>query len=680
MAPVVVKCVVSYSSQDPVHKLDNLLTAQGGNWKRWLCASDDRSGVMEAELQLDRAYHIGYVDIGNCGSAYVELLVGRSSWPRSREYVTLLPATMFMNPMESKAGKNKMVVRMFNESLLSEEGRSEMWDRVRIICRQPFRKDLQFGLSFLRLRTPDTEVPTPSPPRVEVPSVTKVRHNSSSRKESTASTSTAPPQACGTETNEAIESTKSRLLKLAGTSEDGTSEHLGRSARMVVAAASRQKNRHTRGDRTTDTPTGVVNQFEILKFLGSLDFSKMDVDTVMYSDLKMQYKQVLGRKLTAEEKRVFFQTTQQYLEQYFSQNKDSENRQQANGHSTTSPEKVEAAVTESVTILRDTSSKTNTPQSTRKRGGKGKQPMLPTPVTTTTSTVEVNNANQTNTPQSARKRGGKGKQPMLPTPVTTTTSSVEVNNAHQTNTPQSTRKRGGKGKQPRLPTPVTTSTVEVNNVDQMNTPQSTRKRGGKGKQPRFPTPLKTSSTVEINNADSALTGRQLRASFLASVVDRRGGNQQCEQADVTVEASCSNPTPKKRGRRATSAAGSAKKRPKRCNRSMYPVGDTQVEEDEPSCSQSSCGSAGASDTLAECPICEGKYPSYIIEAHASECTGDSPDDDLPSPSKPCGSERDDYYMPPTRLVACPLCALRFPPSVIQDHANACADRDVICVF
>ncbi|XP_078699572.1 uncharacterized protein LOC144926554 [Branchiostoma floridae x Branchiostoma belcheri] len=644
MAPVVVKCVVSYSSQDPVHKLDNLLTAQGGNWKRWLCASDDRSGVMEAELQLDRAYHIGYVDIGNCGSAYVELLVGRSSWPRSREYVTLLPATMFMNPMESKAGKNKMVVRMFNESLLSEEGRSEMWDRVRIICRQPFRKDLQFGLSFLRLRTPDTEVPTPSPPRVEVPSVTKVRHNSSSRKESTASTSTAPPQACGTETNEAIESTKSRLLKLAGTSEDGTSEHLGRSARMVVAAASRQKNRHTRVDRTTDTPTGVVNQFEILKFLGSLDFSKMDVDTVMYSDLKMQYKQVLGRKLTAEEKRVFFQTTQQYLEQYFSsQNKDSENRQQANGHSTNSPEKVETVATESVTILRDTSSKTNTPQSTRKRGGKGKQPMLPTPVTTTTSTVEVNNANQTNTPQSTRKRGGKGKQP-------------------------------------RLPTPVTTSTVEVNNVDQMNTPQSTRKRGGKGKQPRFPTPLKTSSTVEVNNADSALTGRQLRASFLASVVDRRGGNQQCEQADITAKASCSRPTPKKRGRKATSAAGSAKKRPKRCNRSMYPVGDTQVEEDEPSCSQSSCGSAGASDTLAECPICEGKYPSYIIEAHASECTGDSPDDDLPSPPKPCGSERDDYYTPATRLVACPLCALRFPTSVIQDHANACADRDVICVF
>ncbi|KAI8520364.1 xrcc1 N terminal domain [Branchiostoma belcheri] len=631
MAPVVVKCVVSYSSQDPVHKLDNLLTAQGGNWKRWLCASDDRSGVMEAELQLDRAYHIGYVDIGNCGSAYMELLVGRSSWPRSREYVTLLPATMFMNPMESRAGKNKMVVRMFNESLLSEEGRSEMWDRVRIICRQPFRKDLQFGLSFLRLRTPDTEVPGSPTSRVE---------------------------ACGTETNEAIESTKSRLLKLAGTSEDGTSEHLGRSARM----------------------------FEVLKFLGSLDFSKMDVDTVMYSDLKMQYKQVLGRKLTAEEKRVFFQTTQQYLEQYFSQNKDSENRQQSNGHSTTSPEKVETAATESVTVLKDTSSKTNTPQNTRKRGGKGKQPRLQMPVTPTTiSTVEVNNANQTNTPQSTRKRGGKGKQPMLPTPVTTTTSTVQVNNADQTNTPQSTRKRGGKGKQPMLPMPVTTTTtstveVEVNNANQTNTPQNTRKRGGNGKQPWFPTPLKTSSTVEVNNADSALTGRQLRASFLASVVDRRGGNQPCEQVDVTAEASCSRPTPKKRGRRAASAAGSAKKRPKRCNRSMYPVGDTHVEEDEPSCSQSSCGSTGASDTLAECPICEGKYPSYIIEAHASECTGDSPDDDLPSPSKPCGSERDDYYTPPRRLVACPLCALRFPPSVIQDHANACADRDVICVF
>ncbi|XP_035687644.1 uncharacterized protein LOC118423557 [Branchiostoma floridae] len=589
MAPVVVKCVVSYSSQDSVHKVDNLLTAQGGSWKRWLCASDDRSGVMEAELQLDRAYHIGYVDIGNCGSAYVELLVGRSSWNRSQEYVTLLPATMFMNPMESKAGKNKMVVRMFNESLLSEEGRSEMWDRVRIICRQPFRKDMPFGLSFLRLRTPNTDVPTSSPqsPRVAVSSVTKAMHNSSSRREST-----APPQTPGTEAsvstewNESIESTKSRLLKMAGTSEDG-SEHLGRSARMVVAAASKQKNRQTKGDRTADTPAGVVNQFEVLKFLGSLDFTKMDMDNVMYSDLKTQYKQILGRKLTTEEKRVFLQTTQQYLEQYFSQTKDSAGtKQQANGGSTKHPG-IEAPSSEAVSVLKDTSNKTNTQRK---------------------NTV----------------------------------------------------------------TPMKLPSTEV-----------TPKRGRKRKQPSLPQPLPTTAAVEVNNADSALTSRQLRASFLASIVDRRDGNQPCEQIDDIAEASCSKPTPKRRGRKATSAAGSAKKRAKRCNRSMYPVGDTQVMDEEPSCSQSSSGSqphsAEASAVLAECPICEGKYPSYIIEAHASECTGDSPDDDLPSPSKPCGSRHDDYYMAPTRLVTCPICSVRFPPSVIQDHANACADRDVICM-
>ncbi|XP_066287809.1 uncharacterized protein [Branchiostoma lanceolatum] len=587
MAPVVVKCVVSYSSQDSVHKVDNLLTAQGGSWKRWLCASDDRSGVMEAELQLDRACQIGYVDIGNSGSAYVELLVGRSSWTRSREYVTLLPATMFMNPMESKAGKNKMVVRMFNESLFSEEGRSEVWDRVRIVCRQPFRKDLQFGLSFLRLRTPSTDVSSPPSPRVVVPSATKVRHNSSSRREST-----APPQTPGTESsvstewNETIESTKSRLLKMAGTSED-PSEHLGRSARMVVAAASKQKGKHAKGDRTADTPTGVVNQFEVLKFLGSLDFTKMDMDTVMYSDLKTQYKQVLGRKLTTEEKRVFLQTTQQYLEQYFSQTKDSGNKQQTNGGSNKHPE-IEAMATESVPVLKDTSSKRNTQQ---------KKTVPPVKV----PSAEVK-----------RKRGGKRKQQSLPQPLTMTTP------------------------------------------------------------------------VKIDNADSGLTSRQLRASFLASVVDRRDGNQPCEQIDIPAEASCSKPTPKRRGRKASAAAGSAKKRPKRCNRSMYPVGDTQVMDEEPSCSQSFSGnepcSAEASGVLAECPICEGKYPSYIIEAHASECTGDSPDDDLPSPSKPCGSQHDEYYMAPARLVACPLCSVKFPPSVIQDHANACADRDVICVF
>lgn len=54
--------------------------------------------------------------LGNCGSAFVEILVGRSMWPAGKDYVTLLPSTMLMLPAESKtAGKKNEEVKMFDQ-------------------------------------------------------------------------------------------------------------------------------------------------------------------------------------------------------------------------------------------------------------------------------------------------------------------------------------------------------------------------------------------------------------------------------------------------------------------------------------------------------------------------------------------------------------------------------------
>ena len=39
---------------------------------------------------------------------------------------------------------------------------NQLWDRLQIICRQPYRKDIQFGLSFINVRsTKDTEKTSP---------------------------------------------------------------------------------------------------------------------------------------------------------------------------------------------------------------------------------------------------------------------------------------------------------------------------------------------------------------------------------------------------------------------------------------------------------------------------------------------------------------------------------------
>ncbi|XP_015745445.1 short transient receptor potential channel 2-like [Python bivittatus] len=142
--------------QDPKYPVDNLLLEEEP--QPWLCCPSDRSRQLKAELQLEHASCIGYIDVGNCGSAFLQIDVGRSSWPPDQSYLTLLPTTTLMGPADAKLNKNRSGVRMFKEGDLLASAMAEKWDRVRLICSQPFNRHTQFGLFFLRIRTPrDTE-------------------------------------------------------------------------------------------------------------------------------------------------------------------------------------------------------------------------------------------------------------------------------------------------------------------------------------------------------------------------------------------------------------------------------------------------------------------------------------------------------------------------------------------
>uniref|UniRef100_A0A8B9VIN7 DNA-repair protein Xrcc1 N-terminal domain-containing protein n=1 Tax=Anas zonorhyncha TaxID=75864 RepID=A0A8B9VIN7_9AVES len=68
-----------------------------------------------------------------------------------------------MTPAESRAGENRCGVRMFKEADFLEPAVGQKWDRVRLTCSQPFSRQGQFGLSFLRLRTPSDPQPDPRP-------------------------------------------------------------------------------------------------------------------------------------------------------------------------------------------------------------------------------------------------------------------------------------------------------------------------------------------------------------------------------------------------------------------------------------------------------------------------------------------------------------------------------------
>ncbi|NXH25715.1 XRCC1 protein, partial [Myiagra hebetior] len=155
--------------QDPKYPAENLLSEDG--IRPWLGCPREHSRQLSVELQLERASLIGYIDIGNYGSAFLQIEVGRSSWPRDQPYLTLVPTVTLMTPADSKLDQNRWGVRMFKEVDFSELTVGQKWDRVRLTCSQPFSLCSCFGLSFIRLRTPQEQEPEHPQPSLDAVSV-----------------------------------------------------------------------------------------------------------------------------------------------------------------------------------------------------------------------------------------------------------------------------------------------------------------------------------------------------------------------------------------------------------------------------------------------------------------------------------------------------------------------------
>ncbi|KAM9221782.1 LOW QUALITY PROTEIN: protein XNDC1N [Dugong dugon] len=236
MAPVKISHVVSFSSQDPKYPVENLLNPDSQRGP-WLSCPQDKSGQLKVELQLERAVPIGYIDVGNCGCAFLQIDVGRSSWSLDRPFVTLLPATMLMSLADSKQGKNRSGVRMFKDDDFLAPASGESWDRLRLTCSQPFTRHQSFGLAFLRVRSSldSLEDPMTSPSALVSSGLSQ---GSSDAQESGPSPWMANPSIRRTFFPDPQTSTKeiSELKNFLKQLQPGI---LGRSARMVLSAAHR---------------------------------------------------------------------------------------------------------------------------------------------------------------------------------------------------------------------------------------------------------------------------------------------------------------------------------------------------------------------------------------------------------------------------------------------------------
>uniref|UniRef100_H2ZBQ2 BRCT domain-containing protein n=1 Tax=Ciona savignyi TaxID=51511 RepID=H2ZBQ2_CIOSA len=151
MPQIKLQHIVSFSSEHKVHKVENLL--KGGKWK---CGNPgEKQGFVV--FQFPKATKISSIDVGNNGSAFVEVLVCRTGG--EEKYEVLLVASSLMSPLDSRNEKSTNTVRMFGSDKLSSAS-DQLWDQVKVVCTQPFNKHIAYGLSFIHFNTPEEEKDT----------------------------------------------------------------------------------------------------------------------------------------------------------------------------------------------------------------------------------------------------------------------------------------------------------------------------------------------------------------------------------------------------------------------------------------------------------------------------------------------------------------------------------------
>ncbi|XP_038212813.1 DNA repair protein XRCC1 [Zerene cesonia] len=153
--------VVSFSSEDPNNPASNLLAWEISK-KKWLCSKWEPS--CSVVLQLEKAVQIQSVHIGAYQASIVEVLVGLSEKPND-PFEVLVPSCVLVAPGEARRGAAQRVRTLAAPDLAA--ARTSRWDRLRVVCSQPYNKHCQYGLSFIHIYSPEADGNTPSAPVTE---------------------------------------------------------------------------------------------------------------------------------------------------------------------------------------------------------------------------------------------------------------------------------------------------------------------------------------------------------------------------------------------------------------------------------------------------------------------------------------------------------------------------------
>ncbi|KAF4076232.1 hypothetical protein AMELA_G00227900 [Ameiurus melas] len=164
MPEIKLKHVVSCSSEDNTHKADNLLSSE--TYRKWKSARPGEKQV-SVIMQFEKEEQVHSIDIGNEGSAFIEVLVGHSTSIKDQDFEVLLVTSSFMSPSESRGNSNLNRVRFFGPQQLVKSTSQEKWDRVKIVCTQPYNKNIAYGVAFIKFHSPpDNNTPAVTPPKL----------------------------------------------------------------------------------------------------------------------------------------------------------------------------------------------------------------------------------------------------------------------------------------------------------------------------------------------------------------------------------------------------------------------------------------------------------------------------------------------------------------------------------
>ncbi|XP_063221483.1 uncharacterized protein LOC134530522 isoform X2 [Bacillus rossius redtenbacheri] len=283
--------VVSVSSEDPAHPAEALLRRE-----KWLSAPGSKPSHVEAVLQLSEASAIGSVHIGNCGSAFISVLVAKKG---SSTFTSLLPQSSFMSVLDCKLSKNRTQVRMFNQDDFLPGAKDETWSQVKVLCSQPFNMFVQYGISFVRVfSTPGvrTNGKDASPSRLQA-------------FKRLSSQSVAGNNARNSSPGGLLSRSERLVLQSAGTLDVPCRSPPPKRASVSPAAAAPV----TCKENVVEEEDEDVFRVKAVSFLETLELHKKSLQNMELGQVTKDFETARGRPLTLEKKKIFTEILREYL-------------------------------------------------------------------------------------------------------------------------------------------------------------------------------------------------------------------------------------------------------------------------------------------------------------------------------------------------------------------------------